>query len=136
MRKHFFFYSLLVCMLTVVGYLQVMYTDEPFIVSYDHDQIKLENEEKVLNWLDGTQMENDSKIHSYSLGDDYHYFYVKGYSDVLVSYGMDLKGDNPYTFLTANFKEGKPDDEVFIEIESNPLICCDGIVVDDSYKGE
>jgi hypothetical protein len=115
---------------------QEVKTDEPFILSYHHDTINSENEMDVNKWLNKAKSDNEAKIHNFSLGNEYNYFYAKGYSDVLVSYRNDLRIGTPNTILNANFKKGNPEDEVFIEVNYNPLICCNGTVVNDSYKGE
>ncbi|QOR67303.1 hypothetical protein IM538_03955 [Cytobacillus suaedae] len=104
--------------------------------SYSFNEITVENEKEVQKWLEDVQEDEQSKIYSLGTIDGYEYFYAKGYSDASVTYQMQKKAKEEYRVIKANLKKGKTNDEILIEVRYNPLVCCDGTVVDDSYTGE
>jgi hypothetical protein len=110
-------------------------TDEPFIFHYKYDTIASENVDEVNRWLSESKLGN-SKVSVLENKEGYYYFYGKGYSDVLVSYRMNLRNNIPYTSLIASFKKGNPEDEVFIQVTYNPVFCCNDVAVDENYEGE
>ncbi|QOR64918.1 hypothetical protein IM538_13800 [Cytobacillus suaedae] len=110
--------------------------EEPFIFSYSLNNISVENESEVHRWLEDVKADEQSRIHSLGTIDGYEYFYAKGYSDASVTYQMQKKAKEDYRVIKANFKKGNEVNEVLIEVKYNPLVCCDGTVINDSYTGE
>lgn len=104
---------------------------EPFIFSYNHNRVESINANNVNDWLNKAKSETEPTLHSYDMGNGYMYFYAKGFSDVEVTYSMEVNNDNRERYIKATFKKGNEHDEVFIEVKYNPLVCCDGMAVDD-----
>lgn len=109
---------------------------EPFLFDYKENTIAPENKEKVDGWLTNAKFNEETKIHSLEVDDGFIYLYAKGYSDVMVTYQRDVRKEKQDRFLRANFKKGNETEEVFIEVQYNSQLCCDTIVIDDSFTGE
>lgn len=137
MKKQFLLFSFALLLVFVVGCQSfVKEKEEPFIFSYSHNSIETENEAEVNEWLMNAKKDEQSPIHNFGTIDGFEYFYAKGFSDVSVTYQREQNQEEQYSLIKANFKKGNENDEVLIEIKYNPLVCCDGIVIEDTYKGE
>ena len=110
--------------------------EEPFIFTYTFSSLKNEDSVVLNEWLSNAKAEKDSNIHSFEMDNGYHYYYARGYSDVLVTYQREQKKDKQYSLIKVNFKKGNETDEVFIQLKYNTLLCCDAIVIDDTYGGD
>ncbi|MGM7723634.1 hypothetical protein [Metabacillus sp. Hm71] len=127
--------SVSLLLLLIVG-CQSLEKEKPFIFSYSHNTIKTENEDEVHTWLMNAKNDQQSLIHNMGTNDGYEYFYAKGFRDVSVTYQREQRKEEPYSLIKANFKKGNENDELFIEVKYNPLVCCDGILIEDNYSGE
>lgn len=107
---------------------------EPFIFTYNYNTVNSEEENEVQEWLVNAKADIDSGVHMFSTEDGYEYFFAKGYNDVEILYERKQYKEEVSSIMTANFQKGNEADELLIEVQYDPSLCCDMIVVDDSYK--
>jgi hypothetical protein len=91
--------------------------------SYAHDTIKDKHKEEIDKWLLKAKESEKEKVFSYSK-EEFEYYYAKGFKDAEVSF--IYRGTSSKGVLKTTLIEGEKDDSVFITVNYNSKICCDG----------